>query len=105
MALVPELDFDSVGRHHGAHARGGELGVAQQAGGVGEAEQRGEVNERASAFLAADHDEVVVVAVQVRHEHDAGLVEPGGRFEDVAGQRHGRRQDLVKCADAILGER
>jgi hypothetical protein len=49
--------------HDLAHARGRELGVAQEAGGIGQAEQLGEVDERASALLAADHDEVVLIAV------------------------------------------
>jgi len=94
-----------MNREHSAHARDRELGVAQQAGGIREAEQLGEMHERARALLAADHDEMVLVAVQIRHEDDAGLVEPGRRLEDVPRERHGRRQDLVERRDAILAER
>ena len=81
---------------------GAQLRIAQQAGAVGEAEQLGEMRQRARALLAADHDEVVLQAVEVGHEHDAGLVEAGRRLEDVARQRHGRRQDVVEAL-AVAG--
>ena len=52
---------------------------------------------RARALLAADHDEVVLVAVEPGQEDDAGLVEARRRLEDVARQRHRRRQDRVEA--------
>ena len=77
--------------------RDGELGLLEQAGRVGEAEQLGEVRQRARALLAADHREVLLVAVEPGHEHDAGLVEARRRLEDVARQRHRRREDRVEA--------
>jgi ABC-type thiamine transport system ATPase subunit len=53
---------------------------------------------RARALLAADHREMVLVAVEPGHEHDAGLVEARRRLEDVARQRHRRREDVVEAA-------
>ena len=55
-------------------------------------------SEAARALLPADHREVRLVAVEPRHEHDAGLVEARRRLEDVARQRHGRREDRVEAA-------
>ena len=86
----------------GAHALAGEVGIAQQAGAVGEAEQLGEVRKRARALLAADHDEMVLQAVEVGHEHDAGLVEARRRLEDVARQGNGRLQDVIEAL-AVAG--
>ena len=82
-----------------------EIGIAQQAGAVGEAEQLRKMRERAGALLAADHDEVVLQAVEIGHEHDAGLVEAGGRLEDVTREGHGRRQDVVEAAPVAGCER
>ena len=59
-------------------------------------------DDAARALLAADHHEVVLVAVQPGHEHDAGLVEARRRREDVARQRHRRREDRVE-ARAVAG--
>ena len=53
----------------------GELGIAQHPRLVGEAEELGEMEERAGALLAADHDEMILQAVEIGEEHDAGLVE------------------------------
>ena len=97
--------IDAVHGEHRAMRAPREVGIAQQAGAVGEAEQLGEVDERARALLAADHDEVVLQAVEVGHEHDAGLVEAGGRLEDVARERDRRRQDVVEAAPVARGER
>ena len=79
------------------HPRHRELGLLEQAGRVGEAEGLGEVQQRARALLAADHREVRLVAVQPGEEDDAGLVEARRRLEDVARQRHRRREDRVEA--------
>src|SRR3954451_21876078 len=71
-------------RHHAAHALGGALRVAPEAGAVGAAEELGEVKGGAGALLAARHGEMVLMTVEIGHEHDAGLVEAGRRPEDVA---------------------
>ncbi len=60
---------------------------------------------RARALLAADHHEVVLVAVQIGHQHDAGFVEPGRCGEDVARKRHRRREDVVEIAQPCVGQR
>src|SRR5262249_19603451 len=57
------------------HAPAGERRIGKQARGVREAEELGQVQDRARALLAADHDEVVLVPVQPGHEDDACLVE------------------------------
>ena len=59
-------------------------------------------SDAARALLAADHREVRLVAVQPGQEHDAGLVEARRRREDVARQRHRRREDRVE-ARAVAG--
>ena len=41
-------------------------------------------------------DEVILQAVEVGHEDDASLVEARRRLEDVARQRHGRRQNGIE---------
>src|SRR5262245_7488833 len=46
------------------------LGVAEQAGLVGQPEELGEVQGRARALLAADHCEMVLVAIEISHEDD-----------------------------------
>ncbi len=76
----------------------GEIGIAQHPRLVGEAEELGQMDERAGALLAADHHEVILQAVEIGEEDDAGLVEAGRRLEDVARERHGRRQDVVEAA-------
>jgi hypothetical protein len=63
------------------------------------------VAERARALLAADHREVRLVAVQPGEEDDAGLVEARRRLEDVARQRHGRREDRVEALDLPVAQR
>src|SRR3954470_20528012 len=82
--------IDAAGGEHQLHAPGRELGISQQTGLVGEPEQFGEMQRGARALLAADHGEVVLMAVEISHEHHAGLVEPGRRLEDVTRQRHRR---------------
>jgi hypothetical protein len=52
---------------------------------------------RPRAFLPADHGEMILMAVEIGHEHDAGLVEPGRRLEDMARQRHRRSQHVVEA--------
>src|SRR5215470_2094519 len=74
-------------RQHGAHAQRGAVGIGEKAGGVGEAEQLGEMQRRACALLAADQGEMILQAVEIRHEHHAGLVEARRRLEDVARER------------------
>src|SRR5207245_515744 len=64
-----------------------------------QAERVGEVDHRACALHPAHHLEVRLVAVEVRGEHDDGLVEARGRAENVARERKGRRQDR-----AVAGE-
>ena len=63
------------------------LRLGEQARGIGEAEQLGQMQQRARALLAADHDEMVLMAVEVRHEDDARLVEAGRRRENVPRER------------------
>src|SRR5262245_24758748 len=55
------------------HARRGALGIAEEPSLVGQPEQLGEVQGRARALLAADHGEMVLVAVEIGHEDDARL--------------------------------
>ena len=74
-------------------------GCSSRPARVGEAEDLGEVAERARALLAADHREVRLVAVQPGEEDDAGLVEACRRLEDVARERHRRREDRVEALD------
>ncbi len=71
----------------------------EQARRVGKAEDLGKMHGGAGALLPADHGEVVLMAVEIGHEHHAGLVEPGRRLEDVARQRHGRPQHVVEFLD------
>ena len=89
-------DAVDAAMHARACAPAAQLGIGEQPGGVGEAEQLGEMQGRARALLAADHGEVILQAVEIGHEHHAGLVEARRRLEDVARQRHGRRQDVVE---------
>src|SRR5215813_14752484 len=86
--------LDAGDGEHPAHARRGELGVAQQARAVHQHELLGEMHDRARALLAADHPEVRLVAVEIGGEHHAGLVEARGRAEDVSREHEGRRQHL-----------
>src|SRR5260221_9311346 len=79
--------IDAVDAQYGAHAIGGAVGIGEQRGTVGEAEELGEMDERAGALLAADHGEMALMAVEIGHEDDAGLVEAGRCPEDVARQR------------------
>src|SRR5262249_60865820 len=72
------------------HTFGGELGVAQDAGAVGEDEKLGQMHHRPRALETTDEAEVRLVAVEIRREDDAGLVEARGRLEDVAGERRER---------------
>ncbi len=61
-------------REHAPHARGGAFGIAQEAGTVGEAEELREMQGRARALLPARHDEMVLMEVEIGHEHHARLV-------------------------------
>src|SRR3954471_11201803 len=67
--------IDPARGHHGLHAPNCKLGIGQQPGLVGEPEQLGQMLRRAGALLAADHREVVLMAVQIGHEHDSRFVE------------------------------
>src|SRR3954453_21804675 len=62
---------DTARGEHQLHAPRRELGVGQQACLVGKPEQFGEMQRGARAFLAADHGEVVLMAVKIGHEHHA----------------------------------
>ena len=84
------------------HPLAGKFRILQQARGIGEPEQFGEVQDAARALLAADHGEVILVAVEIRHEYDAGLVEARRALEDVARQRHRRAEDGVELLDIAL---
>ena len=60
--------------------------------------------QRARALLPADHDEMILQAVEPGEEDDAGLVEPGRRLEDVPRQRHRRLEDAVEALQVAGGE-
>ena len=83
-------------REHRLHAPRRQFGIGEQSGLVGEPEQFGEMQRRARALLPADHGEMILMAVEIGHEHDAGLVEPRRRLEDMARQRHRRPQHVVE---------
>src|ERR1043165_9018356 len=55
---------DAVAAQHRRHPPRRELGIGEEAGGGGEAEELGEMEARAGALLAADHDEMALVAVE-----------------------------------------
>src|SRR5262245_38795174 len=55
--------LDAAQRQHAPHAGYRALGFGQQAGLVREPEQLGQMQGRARALLAADHGEMVLVAV------------------------------------------
>ena len=95
---------DAEGHEHARHACGSCLRIVEQACLVGEAKQLGKMQHRAGALLASQHGEMILMAVEIRHEHDAGLVEAGRRLEDVARQRHCRCQDLVEAGDVAGGQ-
>src|SRR5258706_14973957 len=78
------------------HPGCGEFGIAQQPGRIRKAESFREIYDRARRLLAADHDEMPLVAVQPREEREARLVEARRGLEDVSRERHGRREDLAK---------
>src|SRR3954470_16644488 len=59
---------------------------------------------RPRALLASDHGEMILMAVQVRHEDYAGLVEAGGRLEDVPRQRHRRTENVVESSLVASGK-
>src|SRR5688572_20388991 len=61
---IARLQRHAADGQYGLHARRGALGVAEQARLVGQPEQLGEVQGRAGAFLAADHGEMVLMAVE-----------------------------------------
>ena len=67
-----------------AHALGREVGLAQQVGLVGQAEDFAQVRQGTCALLSTDHHEMGLMAVEPSHEDHAGLVKPGGRFENQA---------------------
>ncbi len=82
-------------------ARSGSL---QEARGVGHAEDLGEMQRRTGALQAAGHGEMILVAVEIGHEHHAGLVELGRRGEEVPRQRLGRLQDGAVAVEIIRRE-
>ena len=89
--------FDAARCEHRLHAPCREFGIGEQPGLVGQPEQFGQMQRRARALLSADHGEMILMAVEIGHEHDAGLVEPRRRLEDVARQRHRRPQHVVEA--------
>ena len=72
---------------------------------VGEAEQFRKCCSERVALLAADHGEMVLQAVEIGEEHDAGFVEAGRRREDVAAERHGRFEQFEELVLAAAAER
>ena len=74
--------FHSGDREDATHAAGGEIRIAQESRAIHQHELLGEVDDRARALLTAHHPEVRLVAVQVRGEDHARLVEARGRAED-----------------------
>ena len=89
----------------GPHALDGQFRLFDQTGLVGKPEQLHQVRQGAGALLPADHDEVVLVAIDPGHEHHAGLVETGRRLEDVPRQRNRGGQDFVKPCGVARCER
>src|SRR3954465_6398660 len=57
--------------------------------GVGEAAELREGQDMARRLLAADHDEMLLVAIEPGHEHHAGLIEARRGAEDVAQKEGG----------------
>ena len=39
---------------------------------------------------------MILMTVEISHKHDTGFVEAGGAPENMPGERHGRRQNVVK---------
>src|SRR5207302_1027598 len=78
--------------------------VAQQSGLVRESENLGEMERGARAFLAADHREMILMAVEIGHQYDSGLVEAGGGTKNVPRQRDRRREYLVKILRVLARE-
>src|SRR5882672_4444713 len=78
------------------HPGCGELGIAQQPGRIGKTESFREIYDRARRLLAADHDEMPLVAVQPREEREARLVEARRGLEDVSRKGHRGGEDFAK---------
>ena len=78
------------------HPCSGLFRVGQKPCFVGEFENLRQVSDGTGALLPADHDEMVLMAVQICHEHDAGFIKTSRRPEYMAGQRHRRFEDAVK---------
>src|SRR3546814_11678567 len=66
---------DPVHSHHRLHARHRPVRVAEQAGGIRQPEQLGQMQGRSRALLATDHQEMLLVGVEIGHENNTGLVE------------------------------
>ena len=81
------------------------LGIRQNSRRIGKPEQFDQVQDVARALLAADHHEVILVAVKPRDEHDACLVEARRRAEHVARQRDGGREQRVEAGALALRQR
>src|SRR5437667_12908153 len=84
--FMPAL-FDAGDGEHTAHPLGGEIGVAQEPRAIHQDELLGEVEDGARALESSDHSKVRLVAVEIRGEHDAGLVEAWRPAEGVARER------------------
>src|SRR5690606_4230733 len=90
---------------HEPHALHRQLGVEQHAGLVSENEELAQVPNVPRALHARDHAEVVLEAVEVGEEHDAGLVVVGRRLEDQPRERDRRLERLAVARDVAGVER
>jgi hypothetical protein len=89
---------------HRLHPPRRQFRIGQQAGLVGKPKQLGQMYRRARALLPADHGEMILMTVEVSHEHHAGLVEPRGRPEDMPRQRHRRPKHVMETGLVARGE-
>src|SRR5882762_8392420 len=93
----PASRLNATQGEYGLHAPGSKLGIGEQTGLVCASKQFREMQGRARALLAADHGEMILMTVEIGHEHDPGLVKPGWRLEDMTRQRHRRPQHVVEA--------
>jgi hypothetical protein len=92
-----------LNREQFRHARRRQVRVVQDAGLVGEAKQFGQMQDGARAFLAADHDEMILQAVEPCKEHDAGFVKRR-RLEDVARERQLLARECRKALQIAMAD-
>src|SRR6202165_3944686 len=84
-----------VQRAERTHSLPRELGIGKQAGSIREPEQLDKMEKIARTLLAADHDEMVLPAIQPGEKDHAGFVKAGRRAEHVARQAHGGGADRI----------